>query len=192
MKIQRKVKKLIGLVLGLVMAIGLAVPVMAAEDEFEIGLLSSVTISVPDSRAILDGDVFVERIEFDSVMTLTNIGDIVVLRHEEHLKARSIINIFYFFPGASITPQADIHLYTFDGWSFEDVKYFLWAYATVDADYFAIRETWLPRGARGNQPHPPVADGPDSYIVIVAGGPGKHSVYFETTRYVPVIKVIGD
>ena len=62
----------------------------------------------------------------------------------------------------------------------------------VAMEDYLIRNNGSPPSCRENESRLTVTSKADSFLVMVAGGAGKHSVYLETTRYVPVIKSVDD
>jgi len=123
MKKRNIAKKFISLALGLVLMLGLAVPVLA-EEYFEIGMLESVTISIPIDHH--DGN---DWREVDWEITLTNVGDIVLMNvdmsavHEWEPRSAPVldtIHTIYFFPGATITSNIDTFAHSWF-WDFENL-----------------------------------------------------------------------
>lgn len=77
-----------------------------------------------------------------------------------------------------------------DGWTLEQVKQYLFENTYVSMEDYLIRNNGTPPDCRADQDPLKVTSKPEDFLVIVAGGEGKHSVYLETTRYVPVMKSV--
>ncbi len=58
--------------------------------------------------------------------------------------------------------------------------------ARISMADFNIRNNNRKPLCRENEANPTVVSSPNCYLVMVAGGEGKHSVFLETTRYDPV------
>ncbi|HQJ09345.1 MAG TPA: hypothetical protein PLF54_10125 [Deltaproteobacteria bacterium] len=77
-----------------------------------------------------------------------------------------------------------------DGWDLARVQSYLHENARISMADFNIRNNGRKPGCRENETNPTVVRGPGNYLIMVAGGEGKHSVFLETTRYDPVTKEI--
>lgn len=77
-----------------------------------------------------------------------------------------------------------------DGWTLDQVKQYLFENSYVSMSDYLIRNNGKAPRCRADQDPLTVTSRPEDFLVIVAGGEGKHSVYLETTRYVPVVKSI--
>lgn len=79
---------------------------------------------------------------------------------------------------------------TNEGWTFDQVRRYLWENSRVDAKDYFIRNGNKPPLCRADDPNPTVLKAPENLMIMVAGGAGKHSMYMETTRYAPITKEI--
>lgn len=77
-----------------------------------------------------------------------------------------------------------------DGWSLDRVKKYLFENARISKADYDIRNNGRKAPCRQDDANPTVVRAPENFLVMVAGGEGKHSVYLETTRYDPVTKEI--
>ncbi|BAS26219.1 thiol-disulfide oxidoreductase [Limnochorda pilosa] len=75
-----------------------------------------------------------------------------------------------------------------EGWTEADVKAYLHEHASISMERYLVRNNGVEPDCRQDEAEPSVLAEPGNVLVVVAGGPGKHSVYLETTRYAPVSK----
>lgn len=77
-----------------------------------------------------------------------------------------------------------------DGWDLGRVQKYLYENARISMADFTVRNNNRKPGCRENEANPAVVKGPGNYLIMVAGGEGKHTVFLETTRYDPVTREI--
>jgi hypothetical protein len=77
-----------------------------------------------------------------------------------------------------------------EGWNLDRVKNYLFETSRISMADYMIRNNNKKPGCRQNETTPTVVAAPGCFLIMVAGGEGKHSVFMETTRYVPVTKEI--
>ncbi len=77
-----------------------------------------------------------------------------------------------------------------DGWSLERIKNYLFETSRIPMADYLIRNNNKKPGCRQDETMPTVVAAPGCFLIMVAGGEGKHSVFLETTRYLPVTKEI--
>ena len=77
-----------------------------------------------------------------------------------------------------------------DGWDLNKVKTYLLETSRISMANFMIRNKDKKPECRADQTNPTVVMDAKAFMVMVAGGAGKHSVYLETTRYPPITREI--
>lgn len=77
-----------------------------------------------------------------------------------------------------------------EGWSLRDIQEYLHENVRIPMSDYLIKWANVPPACRADESMPAIAQGPETYMVMVAGGAGPHSQYVDTNRYTPVTRAI--
>jgi hypothetical protein len=72
------------------------------------------------------------------------------------------------------------------GWSLEQVQEYIFENSRVAKKDYLIRMEGKEPSCRKDEENISILPSPKGLAVMVAGGPGKHSVYMDTSRYIPI------
>lgn len=73
-----------------------------------------------------------------------------------------------------------------DGWTLEKVQNYIFENSRIPMSDYLIRMNGKAPACRNEEKNISIMPAPSGFLVMVAGGPGKHSVYMDTARYIPI------